>query len=57
MAALIRETHGVEATVELGDRKEFSVWVDGRRVARRRWFRDPDDQRILRAVGRAIRRR
>jgi len=39
-----------------GARGEFTVWVDGRRVARKLWRWFPSDDRIVRRVRRAARR-
>ncbi len=57
MAAQIRQELGTEAQVVQGDRGEFSVWVNGRRVAKRMFlFGVPSDARMVRAVRGALQR-
>ena len=56
MAALLEDRLGVDVEIAPGELREFSVLVDGKRVARRRRvFGLPGDARILRRVRRAIR--
>ena len=56
MAALLKDELNVETEITPGARKEFSVLVDGKRVARRLpLFGLPSDAKILRSVKRAIR--
>lgn len=37
-----------------GDRGEFTVWVDGQKVAEKGLFRFPSDADVVRAVRRAL---
>jgi hypothetical protein len=44
----------LKARLEEGDRGEFSVWLDGRRVARRWWRWFPGEGTIVRRVRAAL---
>jgi hypothetical protein len=50
VAALIKQALGIEAELVVGDRGEFTVWVDRDLTGRKEW---PDDE-IVTAVERAI---
>jgi hypothetical protein len=52
VAALIRERLGLEPRLVEGGRGEFTVWVDGERVAQKDASGFPSDDEILAAVGR-----
>ena len=57
MAALIEEQTHVSATIVEGNRGEFSVWVDGRCVAKKdATIGFPTDDEILRVVSEALAR-
>lgn len=53
---MIENEHDVHPVVEVGERKEFSVWVDGRCVAKRGWFGVPREESILRRVRKEVAR-
>ena len=57
VAAFIKKTCGIEPLVEVGEKGEFSVWVNGRRVAKRGRFGIPGDRRIRWAVKWALLRK
>ena len=50
MAALIKQQAGAETTVEPGARGEFSVWVDGKKVAEKSSRGFPQDAELVAAV-------
>ena len=50
MAALIKQASGAETTVEPGARGEFSVWVDGKKVAEKSSRGFPPDAELVAAV-------
>lgn len=50
MAAALREALGVEATLVVGDGGEFTVWVDGRKVAEKRFMTFPAPEAVVEAV-------
>ena len=50
MAALITQAHGFDVDVEPGDRGEFSVWVDGKKVAQKDRKGFPTDAAVLQTV-------
>jgi hypothetical protein len=54
VVAKIKSELGVEAEVVVGDRGEFTVWVDERQVARKGWLRFPSDAKVLAAVREAL---
>jgi hypothetical protein len=45
---------GVDAELIEGGRGEFTVWVDGRKVAEKGWIRFPSDEKIVSAVKEAL---
>ncbi len=45
---------GVEAELVPGNTGEFTVWVGGRKVAKKGFFRFPKDRDIVRAVAGAL---
>jgi hypothetical protein len=52
VAALINQALGIEGELVVGDRGEFTVWVDADLIGRKEW----SDTEILTAVERAVRR-
>ena len=54
MAALIKQATGAEATVEPGARGEFSVWVDGKKVAEKSSRGFPHDAELVSTVTQAL---
>ena len=54
MADLIKRDLGTEAELVEGDQGEFSVWVDGKVVAKKGWVRFPQDKQVLSAVEQAL---
>ena len=44
----------MEAELVPGSTGEFTVWVDGRKVAKKGFFRFPKDRDIVRAVAGAL---
>jgi hypothetical protein len=55
VAALIKEQIGAETDLEPGARGEFSVWVDGRKVAEKTGNGFPTDDALMAAVDSALR--
>jgi hypothetical protein len=54
VAALIKSTTGLETELVVGGRGEFTVWVDGRRVAEKTADGFPEDQQAASAVQQAV---
>jgi hypothetical protein len=54
VAALIKQASGLEAELEAGSRGEFSVWVDGRKVAEKSLRGFPSEPDVVKAVTDAI---
>jgi hypothetical protein len=50
----LKKTLGVEADLVPGKTGEFTVWVGGRKVAKKGLFRFPKDRDIVRAVAEAL---
>jgi hypothetical protein len=50
VAALIKEKTGLETDVVEGGRGEFTVWLDGRRVAQKDANGFPSDDQVLASV-------
>lgn len=50
MAALIKQDTGADTSVEPGRRGEFSVWVDGKKVAEKTSRGFPQDAELVAAV-------
>lgn len=55
MAGLVKRELGVEVSLVEGNNGEFTVWVDGKLVAKKGLIRFPQDQKILVAVRQALR--
>ena len=54
MAALIKELLDLDADLEPGGRGEFTVWVDGAKIAEKSRTGFPADQAILESISKAI---
>jgi predicted Rdx family selenoprotein len=54
VAALIKQDTGAETIVEPGARGEFSVWVDGKKVAEKSSRGFPQDAELVQAVKQAL---
>ena len=54
MAAALQSALGVEADLIQGDRGEFTVWVDSRRVALKQNDEFPRDEDVVAAVRAAL---
>ena len=54
MAALIKDTLNLDTDLEPGGRGEFTVWVDGVKVAEKIPHRFPGRAGILEAVSKAV---
>jgi hypothetical protein len=50
VAALIKEKTGLESDLVVGGRGEFTVWLDGKRVAQKDANGFPGDEEVLAAV-------
>lgn len=50
MAAELKNAFGVDATLEVGSSGEFTVWVDDKMVAEKKWGRFPDPGDVVAAV-------
>ena len=54
MAALIKKDTGLDTEIVEGRRGEFTVWVDGKRVAEKTADGFPEDQQAASAVKQAV---
>lgn len=54
MAALIRESLGADTALEPGGRGEFTVWVDGKKVAEKSRSGFPADATLIQVVKTAL---
>ena len=54
MAALIRESLGADTDLEPGGRGEFTVWVDGKKVAEKSRTGFPAEAALLQSVKTAL---
>lgn len=54
MAALIKAETGLDPTVTVGKRGEFSVWVGDQTVAKKSIFGFPSDDDVVSAVQQAL---
>ena len=50
MAAELKKELGVDATLEVGNSGEFTVWVDGAKVSEKKWMRFPEPKDVVAAV-------
>ena len=54
MAALIKQAHNLDVDLEPGSRGEFSVWVDGAKVAQKDRKGFPAEAALLEMVTKAL---
>ena len=54
MAALIKEKLGLETELESGSRGEFTVWVDGRKIAEKSRSGFPSEPAIIDLIKKAV---
>jgi hypothetical protein len=54
VAALIKQELGADTEVEPGGRGEFTVWVDGTKVAEKSRIAFPADTAVVEAVRKAL---
>jgi len=54
VAALIKKDTGLDTEIIEGGRGEFTVWVDGKRVAQKSADGFPEDQQAASAVRQAV---
>jgi predicted Rdx family selenoprotein len=54
VAALIKESLGLDAAIEPGGRGEFTIWVDGAKVAEKTRTGFPAEKAVLEIVTKAI---
>ena len=54
MAALIKQSLALDTDLEPGGRGEFTVWVDGAKIAEKSRTGFPADQAILESISKAI---
>ena len=54
MAAHIKQSLNLDAEIEPGSRGEFSVWVDGAKVAEKSRTGFPTEKAVVETVARAI---
>jgi len=54
VAALIKESLGADSQLEPGGRGEFTVWVDGKKVAEKSRSGFPADSSLIQAVKTAM---
>lgn len=54
MAALIKDSIGADTQVEPGGRGEFSVWVDGTKIAEKSRSGFPADETLVETVRHAL---
>ena len=50
MAAELKKALGIETKLEVGSSGEFTVWVDGDKVAEKKWMRFPAPDDVVAAV-------
>ena len=55
MAAELKQALGVDATLEVGNSGEFTVWVGADVVAEKKWMRFPDPADVVAAVRERLR--
>ena len=54
MAALIQQETGLDANLEPGGRGEFTVWLDGVKIAEKSRTGFPSDKALLEAVRKSL---
>ena len=50
MAAQLKQDLNVDAELVVGNSGEFTVWVDGKKVAEKNWGRFPEPTTVVTAV-------
>ena len=50
MAAELKRELDIDAAMEVGNSGEFTVWVDDKQVAEKKWGRFPDPADVVAAV-------
>lgn len=50
MVAELKQQMGLDAQMEVGGSGEFTIWVDGRKVAEKKWGRFPSPEDVVAAV-------
>jgi hypothetical protein len=50
VAAELKKALNVDAKLEVGSSGEFTVWVDGAKVAEKKWGMFPDPAKVVEAV-------
>jgi len=50
VAAEIRGALGLESRLERGDPGEFTVWVDGEKIADKSWFSFPRPEHVVELI-------
>jgi hypothetical protein len=50
VAAELKKDLNVDTVLEVGDSGEFTVWVDGRKVAEKKWMKFPEPAAVVAAV-------
>ncbi len=50
MAAEIRGALGLESRLQPGDPGEFTVWVDGEKIADKSWFSFPRPEAVVQSI-------
>ncbi len=50
MAAELKQQMGLDAKLEVGSSGEFTVWVDDKKVAEKKWMRFPAPDDVVAAV-------
>jgi len=54
VAALLKGEIGIEPQLVQGRMGEFSVWLDGKLLVKKGWFKLLPDERVLKAVRAAL---
>ena len=54
MAASLKEALGVDSLLVEGERGEFTVWVDGRKVMGKGWLMKPSPEKVVATVRAAM---
>jgi len=50
VAAQLKQDLGIDAELVVGGSGEFTVWVNGKKVAEKSWGRFPDPKAVVTAV-------
>ena len=54
MAAALKQELGIETDLVVGDSGEFTIWVDGKKVAEKKWMTFPDPKDVVGSVRAAL---